>query len=157
MGKIRDFIYNSSDIFLALIILAAAGFLIWTRIQVIMAYPDSYAPSQTVQQEVQEDQTTTESAVTSESSITSEGAVGTQDDADAVTPPLAPASITIEIPEGATAEDVAQLLHEAGLVAEPDDFLYTATQMNKYGSMKSGAITIDSGSTLEQIVEAVSN
>jgi len=41
MKRIRDFIYNFSDIFTTLIILAAAGAIIFWRVQVIMGYSET--------------------------------------------------------------------------------------------------------------------
>lgn len=163
MGKIRDFIYNSSDIFLAVIILAAACFLIWTRIQVIMAYPESYEPSEGLQQEEPGQALSTESAITSEGALSTtdpaitSGAAAQSGEEAAVTPPPAPTSITVEIPEGATAEEVADILHQSGIIAEPEDFLYAATQMERYGSMKSGSFTLHSGASAEELVEILTN
>ena len=43
MRKIKDFFYNASDILIVLIIVAAAAFLIYNRIDAIMDYPAKYA------------------------------------------------------------------------------------------------------------------
>jgi len=39
MRKIKDFFYDKNDIIVVLIILLAAAFIIYTRIEVIMEYP----------------------------------------------------------------------------------------------------------------------
>jgi len=43
MRKIKDFFYNISDVLIVLIIVAAAAFLIYNRIDAIMDYPAKYA------------------------------------------------------------------------------------------------------------------
>lgn len=40
MKKLKDFFYNKNDILVVLIILAAAAFIIYTRIGVILDYPE---------------------------------------------------------------------------------------------------------------------
>ncbi|MBO4819807.1 MAG: hypothetical protein J5528_06695 [Firmicutes bacterium] len=46
MKKIRDFIYDFSDIFTAILVLALAGSIIFWRVQVIMGYSDMKAASE---------------------------------------------------------------------------------------------------------------
>lgn len=46
MRKIRDFIYNFSDIFTTLLILAIAGTIIFWRVQIIMGYSELVAKEQ---------------------------------------------------------------------------------------------------------------
>ena len=43
MNKIKDFFYNKNDIIIVLIILIAAGLIIYTRISAIMDYPETLA------------------------------------------------------------------------------------------------------------------
>ena len=43
MNKIKDFFYKRNDVMIVLIILIAAGLLIYNRIGVIMEYPDKLA------------------------------------------------------------------------------------------------------------------
>ena len=46
MRKIKDFFYNSSDIFITLLVLALAGGIIFWRVQVILGYSDMIIASQ---------------------------------------------------------------------------------------------------------------
>ena len=43
MNKIKDFFYKRNDVMIVLIILIAAGLLIYNRIGVIMEYPEKLA------------------------------------------------------------------------------------------------------------------
>ena len=61
MNKIKDFFYNKNDIIIVLIILIAAGLIIYTRINAIMDYPETFA------QQNAKAQQTTQAAETKES------------------------------------------------------------------------------------------
>lgn len=39
MGKIKDFFYNKNDVIIALLILAVAAVVIYSRVRAIMAFP----------------------------------------------------------------------------------------------------------------------
>ena len=43
MKKLKDFFYDKNDIFVVLIIVAIAAFVIYTSINSIMCYPEQYA------------------------------------------------------------------------------------------------------------------
>lgn len=51
MSKIKDFVHNSNDIILALVITAIAVGVIFWRLTVILDYPKSHAISNTMQTE----------------------------------------------------------------------------------------------------------
>lgn len=53
MNKIKDFFYNKNDIIIVLIILIAAAFIIYWRIDSIMAYPEKLAEKTAQQQETE--------------------------------------------------------------------------------------------------------
>ena len=42
MKKLKDFIYDKNDIVIALLILAAAAFIIFWRLDIILEYPKMY-------------------------------------------------------------------------------------------------------------------
>lgn len=83
--------------------------------------------------------------------------IGGTDGADTggVTPPDAADTITITIPEGATLEQIGNILYESGLVANTEDFTYAYNSMQKPG-IKAGSITVNSNCTMEELVNAVS-
>ncbi|MDO4869424.1 MAG: hypothetical protein Q4A65_03955 [Bacillota bacterium] len=51
MNHIKDFFYNKSDVIIVLIILIAAGLLIYNRIGIIMDYPQQAADTTKAQVE----------------------------------------------------------------------------------------------------------
>ena len=71
MNKIKDFFYNKNDIIIVLIILIAAGLIIYTRISAIMDYPETLA-----QQNAKAQQTTQAAQVLHAGTIQKEIASG---------------------------------------------------------------------------------
>ena len=167
MSKIRDFFYNYSDILAAIIILGLAAFLIWTRVNVIMAYPDSYDRPGTEIEDSQEsdefitnrDLMTTDGAIdpssnnSSGAATVSNGAIGGETQAP-VEPPEAPTRITVGIPQNATAEQVGNILYSSGLVSDLNEFL-ALVEAKQVTEFISGSLSIESSSTLEQVLDAV--
>lgn len=58
MNRFKDFIYNKNDIIIVLIILAVAGLLIYSRVGVIMDYPEKIAAENAAAEATQEIETT---------------------------------------------------------------------------------------------------
>lgn len=52
MNRIKDFFYNKNDIIIAIIILVAAAFLIFNRVEALMDYPAKLAEERAAESEV---------------------------------------------------------------------------------------------------------
>ncbi len=128
MRAIKNFIYNSSDIFVAIIIVAIAVVLIVTRIDVIMDYPDASKDTSSV--------VDTQSADT-ETSLN-----------------LDPSQkyIEVSIPAGSSTDVVAGLLKEAGAISDTEGFMVELQAMGKSGSLNAGTHYIPEGCTLEEMI-----
>ncbi|MDO4482557.1 MAG: hypothetical protein Q4C14_07525 [Bacillota bacterium] len=135
MRAIRNFIYNFSDIFVALIIIALAAFLIWTRVEVIMDYPSSQSGtagvSTSVQADLQADNSDADSASAQNSDTEYKEVV---------------------IPEGSSTDVVAGLLKQAGLVVNIDDFTYQIKSMGLDGKVQPGVHQIPRGVSMEEVI-----
>ena len=57
MKKLKDFFYDKNDIFIVLIIVAVAAFVIYTSINSIMAYPEQYASEMAAKQQTEIEET----------------------------------------------------------------------------------------------------
>ncbi|MCB6992099.1 endolytic transglycosylase MltG [bacterium 210820-DFI.6.37] len=125
MNRIKDFFYNKNDVIVALIILAAAAFIIYLRIGDIMSYPETLADSSVI------DQSTLES--TSESSAT----------------------VSVTIPEDPDAEAVSKMLAEAGVVSSASEFQAALKKYKLAGSIQSGTVQIPDGASTEEIIELI--
>lgn len=142
MNKIKDFFYNKNDIIIVLIILIAAGLIIYTRINAIMDYPEVLA-----QQNAKAQQTTqaaetkgTTTTASSESSAASSGE-----------------TVDITISESDDSIAVATKCYEAGLVSSDTEFQSYISEKGKEDSLKSGTFQIPKGSTEDQILAIIAN
>ena len=134
MRSFRNFMYNYSDIFVALVIIALAAFLIWTRVDVIMDYPNTIAA----------ENSTETSADVDPQYIT------TDDETNDLDPNLEYREITI--PEGSSIDVVAGILKQGGLVVNVDDFTYQVQNMELDGKVLPGVYQIPLGISMEEMI-----
>lgn len=134
MKKLKDFFYDKNDIFIVLVIVAVAAFVIYISIDSIMGYPEQYAKDVAATE-------TKETATIAETST---------EDASTT---AANVSITIEDSDGSS--DVAAKLQEAGLVDSAEDFDSYVTEQGKSGSISSGTFQIPTGSSYEEILNII--
>lgn len=133
MNKIKDFFYDKNDILVALIILAAAAFIIYIRIGDIMAYPNTLVET------------------TAASSETTAAAQTTA----ATTAPAAVPPVSITISDDAISITVSKQLADAGLVPSADVFETALKKYNMTSSIRSGTFSIPADATNEQIIEII--
>lgn len=150
MNKIKDFIYDKNDIFLALLILACAGLLIFWRINSIINYPAVLAEKAAIQQEEKAKpekinaENEKEKKSNSKASEICDNATISQ-------------SISFAIPEGSK-EAAIQALVETGLFESAEDFEAACTAANVDSSaIKAKNYTLEKGATKEDIVLLVTN
>ena len=164
MEKLRDIIYNKSDILVTLLILIIAGLLIAWRVSAIMSYGvDDEAGSSDIDNgagivnssTLVNDETTDEaiaagettddaiSTTTEEGSSTSEGT--TQTETSGV--------VSIVVEKNDTADAIAAKLVAAGLITDKQVFLYAVSTAGADTRLKAGTFDIYIGMTPEQIVE----
>ena len=146
MNRIKDFFYDKNDIFVALIILAVAALIIYTRIDKIMAYPDTLLETDSSQ-----------TASTAAQATTTAPTQATTAAATTTTATTAPAqtSKSIVISDDAISTTVSQQLADAGLVSSAADFEAALQKANMTSQIRSGTYTIPVGSTNEQIIELI--
>jgi hypothetical protein len=165
----RNFLYNKSDILIAIIIIAVAAIIIWTRIGAIMGSSGETGtenPSTASAQEAD----TPEGAEAADNG-TSAPAVADQDAQDAeTTPPTdgavadgaaegeeAAASdpvIKFTIEEGASSGSVAEDLEAEGII-KAADFIKEIQAQDKEGIIKVGTFKLKASMTAAQIVNKV--
>ncbi len=75
-------------------------------------------------------------------------------------PPMASLSgrnIVVNIPEGSTAEDIAGILEEEGLIREARLFIVQERLSEYHGKLGSGVYTLNTGMTAQEIMEEMSS
>ena len=126
MKKLKDFFYNKNDILVVLIILAAAAFIIYTRIGVILDYPEKLA------KEAAATETTQAVAESTESSVV---------------------SVTIE--DSDTSDTVSRKLYDKALVASASDFKAYIDEQSETVTCKTGTFQIPKDSSDEEILDII--
>ena len=126
MKKLKDFFYNKNDILVVLIILAAAAFIIYTRIGVILDYPEKLA------KEAAATETTQAVAESTESSVV---------------------SVTIE--DSDTSDTVSRKLYDKALVASASDFKADIDEQSETVTFKTGTFQIPKDSSDEEILDII--
>ena len=151
MNKLKDIFYDKNDILVALIILAIAAVVIFWRVDVIMAYPETLVAS------VSDDSGSgsgTEGGNTSVDS-TSGSAVGTGEGGSGAGAGTGDSEVKIcavYINYGETLDVVAQNCVTAGLISSPDELINVVNAMGVGGSIQSGQHHIPSNVTPEELV-----
>lgn len=142
MNKLKDFFYNKNDIIVVLIIVLVAGFIIYTRIDAIMAYPEKLA-EKTAQQQKEDAETSNTSEVQTETTASDNSAAGEK--------------ISITISDSDSSDTVSAKLYEAGLVSSDSEFEKYINDKGKSGALKSGTFQIPKGSSSEEILTIITN
>ena len=171
MRKIRDFIYNFSDIFTTLLILAIAGGIIFWRVQVIMGYSDLVAKEKnetTIDIDFSDvDLTPIEKPDFSEGDpqIPEENQTGEQQE-PAITIDenfVSPKQVAVAIPAGSGYSQAIRFVAEAYGFSDDDYFVFYQLLWDKGIALGAdtyiqiGTFTIPAGTSLEGIIRIISS
>ena len=169
MKKIKDLIYDYNDIFVALLIIAVAGAIIFWRVTNIMAYPDYLAgKDQTQTGEVDfsdvdltpanvDDFNENPEDITTEPSEEGQGEQTPADETQTEEPTQtaqtdADGNYVVEIPKGSSALGIARILKAQGIISDEDAFMEKVEELDATMKMKYGTYKIPQGSSAEQII-----
>ena len=169
MKKIKDLIYDYNDIFVALLIIAVAGAIIFWRVTNIMAYPDYLAgKDQTQTGEVDfsdvdltptnvDDFNENPEDITTEPSEEGQGEQTPADETQTEEPTQtaqtdADGNYVVEIPKGSSALGIARILKAQGIISDEDAFMEKVEELGATMKMKYGTYKIPQGSSAEQII-----
>ncbi|MBR3718790.1 MAG: endolytic transglycosylase MltG [Firmicutes bacterium] len=171
MRKIKDLIYDYNDIFVALLIIAAAGAIIFWRVTDIMAYPDYLAgkeQSQTADvdfsdvdltptnvdefNENPDDISTGDGAGEEGSGEQTPAEEPAEEEQPAAAQTDADGNYVVEIPKGSSAQGIARILKEQGIISDIDAFMDKVEEMDAVMKLKYGTYKIPAGSSAEEII-----
>ena len=169
MKKIKDLIYDYNDIFVALLIIAVAGAIIFWRVTNIMAYPDYISgKTQTQTGEVDfsdvdltptnvDDFNENPEDITTEPSEEGQGEQTPADETQTEEPTQtaqtdADGNYVVEIPKGSSALGIARILKAQGIISDEDAFMEKVEELGATMKMKYGTYKIPQGSSAEQII-----
>jgi hypothetical protein len=162
MEKIKDFLHDYSDIFLALLIMAAMFMVVYINLNtifddtpVVIAQPadsPAIAPdpdSETIVIDVDIPSPPVEEPGIENSRHETEPE---QAAPPATTPPDAGELVTVTIPNGTPGIGIARILVEHQLLPDTDAFVASAESLELSLKLKSGTFQIPAGSTPEEMV-----
>lgn len=141
MNRLRDFIYDKSDILVALIIISVAGVIIFSRIDAILAYPETYAKEGAP-------------VVQSEEPVQYEYPGATS--GDAIEPGEGePEMFAVYINYGESLQVIAGKFVDVGLFETTEDFFTAVDAANAGTQIKTGNFIIPSDSTPEEVMAII--
>lgn len=160
MGKIKDLIYDTSDILVAIVIVFIASIIIAFSIGRIMDYPAILAELQSQQNQnfglavpLGEDASDSNSeSVKSPSSESTESESTTPDDEFYAVPP----TVTVVINAGESMPVIAQKMVDYGFFKSTQQFTTTVVNMKAENSIKAGTFVVPSDSSPEQVIKILS-
>jgi cytoskeletal protein RodZ len=158
----RNFIYNKSDIMVAIGIVLVAAILIITRVNAIMDYPKdnttdsenqtSSADLSDLNGESKESDKTESDTSEKDSDNSADSDSDTKNDNSSETGDV---EFTIEI--GQPTATTAAELEAVGLIPNADAFITAVQAKNAETSIQAGTFTIPKGSTIDEIIIILSN
>ena len=163
MGKMKDLIYDTSDILVAIIIVLIASIIIAFSIGRIMDYPAKLAEQQSQEnqnfglavplgEEEEASGETEPPATEEESATTSEPATTAPESEFYAVPP----TVTVVINSGESMPVIAQKMVDYGFFKSTQQFTTTVMNLQAESSIKAGTFIIPSDSTPEQVVKILS-
>ena len=178
MKKIKDFIYDFNDVLVALLLVAAAGLVIFWRVQVVMAYPKAFAASQQEtsggididfseidlhEDEViyipepgvdpAENQTGDETDPSGENTEQTEENQPSGETVPEKNPEKAVSYIQIEVKSGMSWNTVGKALEESGLVSSAKEFSARVNERKVGSRLQIGKFELNTSMTLDEVID----
>lgn len=160
MGKIKDLIYDTSDILVAIVIVFIASIIIAFSIGRIMDYPAILAELQSQQNQnfglaVPLGEDASDSNSESEKNPSSEST-----ESESTTPDnefyAVPPTVTVVINAGESMPVIAQKMVDYGFFKSTQQFTTTVVNMKAENSIKAGTFVVPSDSSPEQVIKILS-
>lgn len=159
MEKIKNFVYDKSDLLVAVIIIALSALVIWFGINNIMEPLTETADAQGGQLQ-SEDAATTEPAVTSDAATTTGTAAATSPAATTKGSTATNAAVTkkaakIKISAGDDTDVIASNLVAAKVIKDKNKFYTKLEKLGLSSRIQEGTFNIPAGSTLEDVCRII--
>lgn len=160
MGKIKDLIYDTSDILVAIVIVFIASIIIAFSIGRIMDYPAILAELQSQQNQnfglavpLGEDASDSNSESEKNPSSESTESESTIPDNEFY---AVPPTVTVVINAGESMPVIAQKMVDYGFFKSTQQFTTTVVNMKAENSIKAGTFVVPSDSSPEQVIKILS-
>lgn len=165
MERIRDFLFDISDLLISLLIIAAIFMVISWKLNESIPIDTSLA-LQTVEtpapaQDSQADATPSETA-SDDLSEPDQSTDASDADKPIVIQPTLPKTvtgkeITVKIPEGSPGVAIGKILKDNGLITDVNTFIKKVDEMSLGPKLRSGTFKLKTGMDLEAIIKIIAN
>lgn len=168
MEKLKDFLYEISDVLFGLLVLAAVIFVFVHQLQNFFS-PEMITTGSMSSVESSEEMPPTDSPdlLPQKTPAEETPAMPPKNDPvkvqEGIQTEEQPGTVTVEeptgeridivIPPGATSESIAVLLHQQGLISSESQFITTLIARKLDTKLKAGTFSIPKGSSLDQVIE----
>ncbi|NBG89162.1 endolytic transglycosylase MltG [Isachenkonia alkalipeptolytica] len=154
MEKIKDLIYDHTDLLLSLLVIMVIIFIIGTNFTFFDQNLSSFIGSSNNGSSPESEPVISESEDEGEQNTTGddseeEKSAGHEESANEEDSE----TVTIHIPRGATASDVGDVLHGKDLVESSLEFVETTENLNVSHRLRPGTFDVPTGSTIEEIIQ----
>ncbi len=158
MEKLKDFIYEQSDLFFTAIIVVVVGIIITSNLYGWFDIKDKENKYAEITEVIQEEQTApveSTSDQTAKNDVTAESSAKDTPDAkkSGSDESVKKEVRNVEIATGSSSSSIAKALENQGLVKSSSDFLNFLVSSGKETKLKAGTFAIPEGSTNQQIIE----
>ena len=138
MKKLKDLMYNISDVLVAILILAIAALLILWRMDKALTYPSTILRENV------------------ETNVEIDTSFLPEDDTNYWDGDILLKKIVIDVPEGATSEEISGILVAEKVFSNIDEFERTISNMGKtVRQIDSGSFEFKKGTTKEEIINMI--
>jgi len=141
MNKLKDFIYDKSDIVVALLIISIAGLIILSRIDAILSYPETFAAS------IKPPVVSEPAVIAGDKDTTSSAAI--EGDGDHVE------MLAVYINYGESLQSVADKFVSVGLFSTSEEFLSSIEDAGVQTQIKTGNFIVPANATHEEVIEII--
>lgn len=154
MNHLKNFFYDKNDIFIALIILAAATLIILWRIEVIMDYPKDLVAS-AYEEKANQGPVTTPYDRDDNAGTVSDSAVGATDGAidDSGLGSEEPEVYAIYVNSGQNLTELGNILASCGFYTDAEEFLTYVNAAGAASRIQMGNHFIPAGATKEECID----
>ncbi|MBK5247360.1 MAG: hypothetical protein JJE49_08870 [Peptostreptococcaceae bacterium] len=139
MNKLRDFIYDKSDIVVALLIISIAGLIVFSRIEAILSYPETFAAS------IKPPVVSAPAVYVGDKDTTSSAAI--EDDVVEM--------LAIYINYGESLQSVAEKFVSVDLFSTSEEFLSVIEDAGVQTQVKTGNFIIPANATDEEVIDII--
>ncbi len=144
MNKLRDFIYDKSDIVVALLIISIAGLIVFSRIDSILSYPETFAAN------IKPSIVTSPAVYVGDKGTTSPSAVedGNKDGEEIE-------MLAVYINYGESLQSVAEKFVAVELFSTSEEFLSVVEKAGVQTQIKTGNFILPANATDEEVIKII--